>query len=184
MKRVLLDCDGPLSDFDESAVRVLREHVPVGWEPPLGVWAMQDSLSPELKQWFESQCRAPGFALNMVVVNGAKEAVKRLQKTTDVYVVTSPFRKSLHWPGERLLWLQQNLGFRADQVVLTPAKYVVKGDVLVDDHFENLMKWKAEWPDGLAVLWKTRGNHPSWDDPRVLAIDGWEDPQFWTEIER
>ena len=183
MKRVLLDCDGPLGDFDERALRVLKGHVPEGWQPPLGVWSWLDALSPELRLYLTAHCTGPGFAAQMNVVDGAVEALERLQKLARVYVVTTPWPGSFFWPAERIAWLE-DLGFAHNKIVLTSAKYVVRGDIFVDDRPDNLLKWLEYHPTGTAVLWKTRGNYGFWNDLRFVLMDGWQDSRFWAEVDR
>ena len=181
MKTILLDCDGPLADFDKSAIRFLRTIVSEDWVPPLGVWGYIHSLLPDCVREFEAHCMAPGFVANMEPVKGAKEALERLQQMATVYAVTTPWPGAHHWPGERIAWLER-LGIPHHNIVLTGAKYLVRGDILVDDRIENLTKWLFHHPGGTAVLWKTHGNYFHWDDPRVVAIDGWNDDRFWSEV--
>ncbi len=164
-------------------MRFLRGRVPEDWQPPLGVWSWLDALEEPLKRELAAYCAGPGFAASMLPVRGAKQALKRLQRSTQVYVVTAPWPGSLHWPGERIVWLQK-FGFHGDKIVLTPAKYLVRGDILVDDRPENLLKWKEHHPDGTAVLWKTRGNYPFWNDTRFVPMDDWSDDRFWSEVEK
>ncbi len=183
MKRVLLDCDGPLSDFDERALRVLEGHVPEDWQTPLGVWSWLDALSPDLRLYLTAHCVGSGFAAQMNAVDGAEEALERLQKLAQVYVVTTPWPNSPFWPAERIKWLEER-GVPHDKIVLTSAKYVVRGDILVDDRPENLLKWLQHHPSGTAVLWKTRGNFGFWNDLRFVLMDGWSDERFWSEVER
>lgn len=182
-KRVLLDCDGPISDFDESAMRYLTGRVPEGWTPPPGLWAWQEALPPDLRREFEEHCAAPGFAAGMKPTEGAVAALKRLRHKAEVFALTAPWPGSLYWPGERILWLQ-DLGFQADAIVLTPAKHIVRGDIFVDDRFDWLIRWKEHHPEGTVVLWKTQRNVQHWDDPRVVAVDGWHDERFWAEVEK
>jgi len=187
MKRILLDCDGPLTDFDASATQFLKDqgYVSADWKPPFGVWKLQDALPLDTGFQLEKHIRSPGFVTNMEAVEGAQQAFFRLQQVylAEVLVVTAPYFKSLHWPGERIVWLKQ-FGFSEDQIVLTAAKHVVIGDILVDDKPENLIAWKQYHPQGTAILWRTRGNFHHWEDSRFIQMDGWKDPLFWTEVVR
>ncbi len=73
---------------------------------------------------------------------------------------------------EREQWLEANFGFHHKQIVHTSAKYLCKGDVLIDDKPDNLILWAAEHPDGLALLWNQSYNNKE-TAAGLTRVHGW-----------
>jgi 5'(3')-deoxyribonucleotidase len=110
-----------------------------------------------------------GWWSSLPVLPGTQEGVARLREIADVYIVTSPWNSCRTWMHEREDWLKRHLDIPASQLIVTSAKHVCAGDVLVDDKTETCAKWEDEqvamWqmPDGttastFAVQWITPHN--------------------------
>lgn len=163
MLTILLDCDGPLSQYYEAAIEWLYTQYPsmanANWRPDPRYWAIQSSLPPDRAHALHVASSAPGFCAALGIVPGAYEAVKHLLQY-DLHVVTAPWRDSLTWAGERSRWLQRHFNFTADQITHTQAKHRVQGDILIDDRPETLDAWHRCHPRGVPLLWKAEWNQP------------------------
>ncbi|SFC07673.1 5'(3')-deoxyribonucleotidase [Zunongwangia mangrovi] len=86
----------------------------------------------------------PGFFGTVPVMDGAVEAVKKLQEKYDVYVVSAAmeFPKSLI---EKRNWLQNHFPFIDwRNIVLCGNKHIIKTHYMIDDHPKNLDPFKGE----------------------------------------
>ena len=82
--------------------------------------------------------RMKGFFRNAAVIPGAVEVLEKLGERFEIFIVSSAtqFPNSL---GEKYYWLEEHFPFISwQQLVLCGSKSVIKGDVMIDDHFKNL----------------------------------------------
>lgn len=153
--RVLIDVDGVLADFLTGALKVINQ-VTDGCFIPSDVtqWDIFESL--ELNQEIEDKCyevfKSKNYAQNLRPYCGAKETIATLKEIADVFIVTSPIHSET-WVHDRTEWLQNELGIGEKETVHTSAKYLISGDVLVDDRPENVRTWLEHNPSGVGILW-------------------------------
>lgn len=174
--RVLLDCDGILSDFVGGYLQLLNQHT--GLRPDreqidqfdigaaLGLTAEQ---SARMKRAIGSEA---DMARWLDVYPGAVEGVRRLQTIADVYIVTSPWNSNPTWTHDREHWLKRHFDIPHSRVVHTSAKYLCRGDVFVDDKVSTVVHWQVEYPTSKGVVWDTPHNRKElWSGPRTSSWD-------------
>ncbi len=190
MKRVLLDCDGILSDFIGGALKLYNGQYGTDYAPhqvtqfdvgaSLGMTKEQGSAFKKLI----GSHRA--FARALDVIPGAVDGVRRLREIADVYIVTSPWNSNPTWMHDREAWLKEHFDIPHSRVIHTSAKHVCVGDMLVDDKTETCVAWRDAHPRGLAVQWVTLHNRldvwggfstDSWDSLIDLTSMGEEPPR-------
>lgn len=151
---VLVDVDGVLADFHTAALRIVGEilerDVVAG---PRTTWDILDAFEFTDAQTaaFKQAVGRPAFCASLAPYPDAREGIAQLRTIADVYAVTAPFH-SLHWVSERDWWLTEHFGFTRKQIVHTDAKYLVAGDVFIDDKVEHVQRW-VDRRTGTAVLW-------------------------------
>ena len=95
-----------------------------------------DRLSPEVKASTdpESYDEVPGIFGLMEPMPGAVEAFEILAREHDVFILsTAPWGNPSAW-SDKLLWVKKYLGELAEKrLILSHHKYLVQGDVLIDD---------------------------------------------------
>jgi 5'(3')-deoxyribonucleotidase len=152
--RILLDVDGVLADFLTPAIVILRRLTGKPWtHQDMPTWDLFDVVGHEWEKRFFQECGRRGFAESLDVYAGAREGVAQLQQISDIYIVTSPMQHNPTWTYERESWLQKHFEIPASKVVHTSAKYLCRGDILVDDRPANVEKWIAQHPNGIGLLW-------------------------------
>ena len=175
-KRMLTDVDEVLCDFQspvfEMAKQIFGKDVgPHSYDGT--VWDIFAAFTPEETKVLLAECEKPGWCASLKPLPGAQEAVAELRKHVDLFAVTSPFH-STTWVYERERWLAEHFGFERSQIVHTSAKYLVCGDVLLDDKPDHITAWQAEHPDGLAMLWPIANT-------RNLPLDKWR-VKDWPDV--
>lgn len=102
-------------------------------------WDMQDAY-PDLsvEQIFEP-LDVPEFWDTVTPIEGAREALERfLSRGHKIYVVTSTPVGSVRPKMERVLFRYFPF-FTFDDVIITSNKQLVRGDVLIDDGYHNMV---------------------------------------------
>ena len=152
--RVLLDCDGVLSDFLTFSIQTMYELSGRLYRADqITDWDLFQTFDPAFKHEFFYECGRRGVASSLEVCAGSLEGVARLRLVADIYIVTSPMRNAPFWVAEREAWLDKHFSIPRNHVVHTEAKHVCAGDVFVDDKPANVREWSRANPNGIGLLW-------------------------------
>lgn len=173
--RALVDCDGVLANFFEGARKVILE------------LSGRDFKFEEMKHWdlfevvpreIESECfrrfALKGFCQNLDVISGAQEGMAKLAEVADIYVVTSPMHTK-RWVFERTNWLKEHFGILSSNIVSASCKYIVEGDLLVDDRAENTKEWALHHPGSTGVIWAAPHNRHENIEGNLIRTGSWDD---------
>lgn len=167
-RRVLLDCDGVLSDFIGGALAVINELYGTAFTREQ-ITEFDFTKSLGMSPAAAAACKraigtASGFARHLDVYPGAVDGVRQLQEISEDYIVTSPWNSNSTWCHDREWWLDRHFGIPHARVIHASAKHLVVGDVLVDDKTSTCAAWRAAHPAGIAVRWQTPHNRlDAWD---------------------
>lgn len=175
MKPVLLDCDGVLSNFVASALRIINTLAGTAYaHDDVTTWEVESLCPPELQPEFWAQVCAPGFVRDMEPYPGAVEAVSLLRERYGVHIVTARMRQSPTWVDEREAWLERHFGIPYKLVTSTHGKSVCAGIALVDDKPAHVIDWAAAHPQGIAMLLDRPYNRAA-EIPGGVRVHGWAD---------
>lgn len=156
-KIILIDCDGVLSNFNEMALGAIKSQFNIDVTCDGMNWDYFDY--PNVKsvsgQLWDYICKTPGVIRGLKKYDYADELIGRLREIGDVVCLTS-IPRSKFYPSERFEWLIEELGFDRKDIILGHRKYLVNGDVLIDDKPSNVVSWAQRWY-GVPVLWSTPG---------------------------
>lgn len=165
-KRILLDCDGILADFCTACFNLIEQHT--------GVKHTHDEVTQfdlfaalgrsNLKPLMKELSAQSGWCLGFPIYTGAQNFVRELEQIGEVVIVTSPMTTPF-WVYEREIWLNQHFSIPKQRIVSTEGKHYVDGDVFIDDSDVHCVKWSAEHPSSLTILWDAPYN-------RHFNVDG------------
>ncbi len=144
--KLLLDCDGILSDFVGASLRYLQQAHGLKFTPEQVTEhdiCKALSLDNITAIWLQHEWRMPGFCLGIEPYPGSKDFVESLKQLGDIVVVTAPMAAARPWMYERLEWLEYHYGLT--DVVFTKHKHHVAGDVMIDDNEGNLLTSLAKY---------------------------------------
>lgn len=174
--RVLLDCDGVLSDFIGHAIQSSEVLASKGYtSETFPAWNISAVLDPEEEAELRKEFVKEGWCASMPPRKGARQACHRLREFAEVYFVTAPY-DSPYWMAERSKWLEREMGAQEGDWVMTHAKHLCVGDIFVDDKLLNVTRWHQYHPDKVAVLWEPQKPNPRHLIPDgVIAMSQWDD---------
>lgn len=154
MKRLLLDVDEVCGDIMTPALKAVGEVGGGTWDPAtFPTWDVFDTVDHRYREATYERWTAPGWCKAIKPYPEALAAIPRLRQVADVRFVTAPLRGP-HWMWERDRWLREHFEARSEDIVFTKAKYLVMGDVFVDDNAENVLQWALVHPAGTGVVWE------------------------------
>jgi len=146
---VLLDVDGVLADF---AGALLRWAGPKYTREQLTEWDLTKALGlGDRQHLFDEYASEPGFCEWLPVIDGAQDFVEGLRSVADIVIVTSPYSAARLWTFERLRWLERHFGISKYDVIFAKRKYLVRGDIMVDDGPHNIEEFVMRGGHGLLI---------------------------------
>lgn len=175
--RILLDCDGVLSDFIGGVIPIINELLDTAYTPAdVTVFSFAESLKLTVDQAVAVK-RAigsePKLAARLPVLPGAVDGLRKLQEIAEIYIVTSSWDSNPTWEYDRKAWFKRHFDLHHNRIIFAHDKQVCVGDVLVDDKTETLIAWRDAHPCGVAVQWQTPHNRlDAWDG---ISLGNWDD---------
>ena len=116
--RIFIDMDGVIADFEKAA--------------DAGDYTSRPDLYVDYR--------------NLDVIDGAIEAVAKLNADHDVFIAsTPPWTRPEVW-GHKREWIEEYFPYLARKIILTHRKYLLIGDILIDDsRFRGQPDFQGEW---------------------------------------
>ena len=82
------------------------------------------------------------FFYDLKPIPGSQKALTKLSRHFDIYIVTNPYLQADRPFLDKYEWLQEYFSRFANKMIATKHKYLIRGDILVDDHMPFCKKWK------------------------------------------
>ena len=144
--RLLLDVDGILADFVSASIKVMTSMSGQKIVPDdILVWEVTEILEDHsLREKCKEEFNRAGFCSTIEVYDHAQEAVALLQERTELFFVTAPMKKNSTWMPDRVAWLEKHFSADHNHVVFANKKYVVAGDIMIDDAPKNVADLKSK----------------------------------------
>ena len=166
---VLIDMDEVIADFQGSLEQEWQKKYPDqelfkgGIRRSFYVGADGDQQKTDQ---VNSIIHAEGFFESLKINEGAKEAIEEMRLLGHtVFILTSPGVSFPFAPSEKYRWVRKHFGTDMLQwLIMTPAKPIVRGDILIDDRPEILFEERADWEH---VLYDRSYNEAVADKRRV-----------------
>ena len=133
-KRLIVDMDGLLADVYQQFINFEEK------ESGKRIQLSEVTGINEIEAFPNGKIhvRQEGFFRTAPVIPEAVETLKELQNKYEVFIVSAAmeFPNSLR---EKYDWLEEHFPFISwKHIVLCGYKTIVKGDIMIDDHFKNL----------------------------------------------
>lgn len=100
---------------------------------------------------------------------------KWIDEEYDVFIVSDCCNCSNSY-GEKLEWLKTYIPkFDLSHFIPCKEKYIISGDVLIDDNLDNLNKWSLHNPYGMDLLMTAQHNKEIKDERRINSFEEADD---------
>ncbi|MGV3546467.1 MAG: 5' nucleotidase, NT5C type [Pedobacter sp.] len=141
--RIAIDMDEVLADPIHKFIQLYnRDHqVPLDLIIKPGTEIFQNVPEDVNDKWFE-YINEKGFFRDLPVIDGAVEAVRKLQEKYEVYVVSAAmeFKNSLE---DKFDWLNEHFPFISWKNIIFCGEKIVSVDVMIDDRIKNFTDFKG-----------------------------------------
>lgn len=174
MKTFLFDVDGICADFVKFYLEIVNKITGKNFtREDINQFDIDASLnlSQEHRDIVKMLVNQEGVAANLEVIPEAKNAILTIAKKANVVFVTSPLSTSKTWQYERANWLIKHFGDVGKKVISTHEKYLVDGDVFVDDSLKHINLWHEAHPKSVSVLFAQPWNCQS--TRFMTTTNGW-----------
>ncbi len=140
MKRILVDQDGVLADYEKGFEFWFKGLFPryevIPYEKR-NTFYQEDQYGekyPEIREEIEKIPLMNGFYASLPMIVGAREGLEKLTEIADVRICTSPKTDNPYCASEKIEWIRRLLGDKwVRRTIITKDKTVVRGDYLIDD---------------------------------------------------
>ena len=175
-KIILLDCDGPLTAFDEEILSLVRPHTTKDELESLKNWDFFVIFNElELKK-SETILNDPIFWRNQKPRDLSQKMVSDIRNEGHkIIFCTSPWESCREWEFTRRHWLKEHFGANGkNDVVITAKKELIFGHVFIDDKPDHIYSWKKQWDwtGGYSLLYETPSNKFTDCYPRIRVENG------------
>ena len=120
--RIFIDMDGVIADFEKASNEFQRIH----------------GKTNRPDKWVDYR--------NLDVIEGAIEAVAKLNADHEVFIAsTPPWTRPEVW-GHKREWIEEHFPYLKRKLILTHRKDLLIGDILIDDsRFRGQPDFQGEW---------------------------------------
>lgn len=136
-KSIAIDMDNVIADIETQAISWYYEKHGVSIERESLHGKPEGEAFPD-KEKVRQFLFTPGFFRNTPVMEGAQEAVSKLNRDFDIFIVSAAmeFPQSL---SEKYDWLKEHFPFISwKNIIFCGDKSIIDTDFMIDDHLKNL----------------------------------------------
>jgi len=164
-KRLIVDMDGVLANVCSRFLDF--EEAEIGFRQP-----MENLMGRPEAEVFKNERKyvlSKGFFRDAPVMEGSVAVMKDLNKKYELFVVSAAMEFPLSLP-EKHEWLAEHFSFISwTQIVFCGTKTVIRGDIMIDDHYKNL-----DFFDGQTILF-TQPHNVGSDNKTHTRVDSWRE---------
>jgi len=171
--RIIWDVDCVLSDMIPYVCKRIEKDFGKKFTPyEINQWDLREVTGiPEIQSIFDSD-----MITNQPAMEGALKYLPELWKKTYSTLVTYGVNDTYN---EKSKWLQKNYPFiNIDgELIFAKKKYLIDGDIFIDDRKENCIKWLERHPNGIAIMLAYEYNNldiDDWKNDRLMRVNDWE----------
>jgi len=162
---VLLDMDGVITDLASAWCDAYNSKYDDSMEPDTFVqnWDIHNHVVCGTKVY--DILKEEGFGRSLPMIKGAFAGVKYLYHKYDTFIVSSVSRSG-QFALEKHVWVEKNFPFfDLHKLICCHHKYLIKGDILVDDKYENIKSFP-----GVGILVDAPHNR---DKKTLIRVHDW-----------
>lgn len=175
----LIDCDGVMAKWTDMFIRVCREQFDIN--PTINDGKTWDFFNyPEVvakkNDIWKYILSTKGLIRDLEKYDYADELIAKLRERGEVVCVTSIVSGG-YYADERIMWLIEEMGFPRTHIILAYRKFMVEGDIFIDDKPSNVVEWADRWYSecGTPVLWQPPEKPMTVDDERIIQTGNVDD---------
>lgn len=146
-------------------------------------WDIHKYVKPECGKKIYGLIGEPNFYNRVPALDGAVEGVNQLiADGHEIFMCSAVAVAPGQTPG-KYQWVERNFpNFDPHRLVMCSHKYLLHGDVIIDDASHNILDYKKHHPEAQAVAIKYPYNQEIYPVVDCLAYDCYRPRQAWEQI--
>lgn len=171
--RILIDMDSTITCFLEDVIKEYNRIYGTSHSiEEITSWVIPSSFEYGLFSVLE---KSDILATITPKLDSIEYINKWIDEGYDVFIVSDCCNRSKSY-GEKLEWLKTYIPkFDLSHFIPCKEKYVISGDVLIDDNLDNLEKWSLHNPYGMDLLMTAQHNKQIQDERRINSFEEADD---------
>lgn len=164
-KRLIVDMDGVLADTYSRFLDL--EEQEFGFRQPIEnlIGKPESAVFKNERKYINSK----GFFREAPVMEGSIDAIEKLNKKYELFIVSAAMEFPLSL-AEKHAWMAEHFPFISwKQMVFCGLKTVIRGDIMIDDHYKNL-----DFFEGQTILF-TQYHNTGLDNKGHTRVESWKD---------
>lgn len=176
--RILLDMDGIVCNLLMELLRRYNQAVDAAKTiDDVTCWDLEKCLpGANITKVFSE----PGFFLSLPPISPAISTIEKIKKDFKHHITVVTRHSSASGAAEKIEWCRNQMGIGHRDIVCAHDKFLVKGDILIDDSGENLVSYKAHWPDAYTIGVRYPYNRP--EDADFMVESHKDHEGAWDQI--
>lgn len=166
--RIAIDMDEVLADPISKFMKRFNADFDIPLDLPMEPgFEFFHHIPPEITHKWYDYINEEGFFRDLPVIPGSVDALRKLQKDHDIYIVSAAteFRNSL---VDKYDWLAEHFPFISWKNIVFCGDKIIKADVLIDDRIKNFTDF-----EGRKLLFTS---------PHNLLVTGYERVDNWEQV--
>jgi len=165
----LVDADHVIFDWETAFVTAMRKRHPHIKMFDVGTRTLADKPyidsiynTPEVQDVLSME----GLYYHMPLIDGVKDALEEMAVEHEVFICTAPASRNKTCASEKLNAIEDHLGLEwRDNTIITKRKWLINGDVLIDDKLDIDGSERASWSH---IVFDRSFNRDGSDKPRIV----------------
>lgn len=174
-----------LCDLDDIVVSLLDKWIEDYNRDHTDTLGVKDIYSFDMSKVVKKSCgkkiynyiNEDGYFAKLKPIDGAIESLKILHREGHEIIIVSSPSASPESYRDKIIWCDKYLPFiPRENIILTKKKYLIKGDILIDDSTENIRLYRKHWPSStiLSIIYPHNADAEQYS---AMMFSDWSMPQ-------
>ena len=144
-------------------------------------WEMHENVKPECGHKIYGLLNLPKAYKDLRPLPGSLETLQKIHNDGHEIIIVSASANNPKTAADKISWVRKHLPFLSRKnIFIGHKKWLLKGDVFIDDSPENISNYRAHWPKATIMTIAYPYNEIIKDKVDVFAADHSDTENAWS----